>query len=98
MIILHVHFQILPEKEEAFLLQMQPLMAASRKEEGNHRYELMKSLEQDFAYTMIEVWEGEEAIQAHNDSEHFKLFVENVPAYLAARIQVESYSGSVIEE
>ncbi|TDL31276.1 antibiotic biosynthesis monooxygenase [Jeotgalibacillus sp. S-D1] len=96
MIITHVHFQIQPEKEAEFLQEMISLMAESRKEEGNHQYELMKSLEQDFAYTMVEVWENEEAVQAHNESAHFKAFVQNAPAYLAARLKVESYSGSAI--
>lgn len=98
MIITHVHFQIQPEKEAEFLQDMITLMTASRKEAGNHHYELMKSLEQDFAYTMVEVWEDEDAVKAHNESAHFQAFVQNAPSYLAARLKVESYSGSAIHK
>ncbi|KIL51074.1 putative quinol monooxygenase [Jeotgalibacillus campisalis] len=98
MIITHAQFQIMPEKESEFLQEIASLIEASRKETGNIQYELVKNLEQDFTYTMIELWENEEAVQSHNESGHFQAFVQNAPAYLAARLKVESYSGSLIEK
>lgn len=48
------------------------VIAASRAEAGNHGYELVQSTENETVFYMLEKWADMEAIQQHNDSEHFK--------------------------
>ena len=58
MIIIHAGFQIQADKEQAFLEEIRPLIAASKAELGNVAYDLMKDIEKENVYTMVEVWAG----------------------------------------
>ena len=57
MIIIHAVFHINPAKQDSFLEEIQPLIAASREESGNVSYELHKNTEKENVFTMVEVWE-----------------------------------------
>ncbi|WP_064090917.1 putative quinol monooxygenase [Rossellomorea aquimaris] len=98
MIIIHAGFHINPVKEEAFLNEVHSLIAASRAEEGNISYDLMKDTEKDNVYTMVEVWKDEAAVESHNTSEHFSSFVRKAPEYLAAPLDVKTYEGNKLEK
>ncbi|QWC23374.1 antibiotic biosynthesis monooxygenase [Bacillus haikouensis] len=97
MIIIHAHFQINPEKEAAFLEEMQALVAASRNEDGNVSYDLMKATDADHTYTMVEIWKDQAAVEAHNTSSHFTSFAGRAPEYMAAPIDVQVYAGEKVE-
>jgi quinol monooxygenase YgiN len=98
MIIIHAEFHINPTKEQAFLEEIRPLVAASRAEEGNISYDLMKDTERESVYTMVEVWKDTAAVEIHNASEHFTSFVGRAPEYLAAPLDVKIYEGNKIEK
>ena len=98
MIIIHAGFHINPVKKAAFLDEVRPLIAASRAEEGNISYNLMKDTEKDNVYTMVEVWKDEAAVESHNTSAHFTSFVGKAPEYLAAPLDVEAYEGNKLEK
>lgn len=53
------------------------VVAGSRAEEGCVYYELGKS-ETPMTYAFIEVWKSQEAINIHNETPHFKAFVEAI--------------------
>lgn len=97
MIITHAHFQVNPEKEQAFLEEIRSLIADSRKEDGNISYDLMKSTEQENTYTMVEVWQDQASVEAHGKSSHFTAFVEKAPQFLTAPLAIESYVGEKID-
>ncbi|MTH51819.1 antibiotic biosynthesis monooxygenase [Bacillus mangrovi] len=97
MIIIHAQFQVKPEKVSEFLEEISVLVSASREESGNVSYELMKSTETDHAYTMVELWEGQEAVQSHNTSTHFQAFVEKAPQYLAAPLNARIFAGEEVK-
>ncbi|MFC7784148.1 putative quinol monooxygenase [Rossellomorea sp. GCM10028870] len=96
MIIIHAEFQINPTKEQAFLEEIRPLVAASRAEEGNISYDLMKDTERESVYTMVEAWRDAAAVETHNASEHFSSFVGRAPEYLAAPLDVKIYEGNKV--
>ncbi|MGM0851279.1 MAG: putative quinol monooxygenase [Bacillota bacterium] len=98
MIIIHAEFHINPIKEQAFLEEIRPLVAASRAEEGNISYDLMKDTERDSVYTMVEVWRDAAAVENHNASEDFSSFVGRAPEYLAAPLDVKIYEGNKVEK
>ncbi|MNW27615.1 putative monooxygenase YcnE [compost metagenome] len=98
MLIIHAHMQIKPEQEQQFLAAAQPLVAASRLEEGNISYELTKSTEQEYRYTMVELWKDEAATAAHNSSEHFQAFVKIAPEFMAAPMDLQIFSGEQIKK
>jgi len=53
------------------------VVAGSRAEEGCVYYELGKS-DTPLTYAFIEVWKSQEAINTHNETPHFKAFVEAI--------------------
>ncbi|RLQ97447.1 putative quinol monooxygenase [Falsibacillus albus] len=93
MIVIHAKFQIHTDKEQSFLDVIRPLVTASRAEEGNISYDLMKDTEHDGIYTMVEVWEDMSVVESHNKSEHFTSFGSIAPEYLAAPMKVNVYDG-----
>jgi quinol monooxygenase YgiN len=97
MIIIHAHFQINPEKEQEFLEEMHSHVEASRAEEGNISYNLMKDTENEQSYTMVEIWNDANAVEAHNTSGHFTSFAGRAPEYMAAPIDVQIFEGNKVE-
>ncbi|WP_046176773.1 putative quinol monooxygenase [Domibacillus indicus] len=97
MIIIHAEFQVDPAKQAEFLEGLQPLIAASREESGNISYTLHKAVEKENTFTMVEVWQDEEAVALHNKSEHFTSFVSQAKNFLAAPLSVKAYAGQPIE-
>jgi quinol monooxygenase YgiN len=51
------------------------LMAATRAEPGNLTYGFYADIEQPGRYQLYEEWETQEAIDAHNASDHFAAFM-----------------------
>jgi len=96
MIIIHAEFKIQEDKEQAFLEEIRPLLTASKAENGNIAYDLMKSTENNCTYTMVEVWQNMMAVESHNKSDHFTSFVNKAPQYLAAPLDVKLYEGDEI--
>lgn len=98
MIIIHVHLQVQAAQEEAFLAAAKELIAATRQEEGNISYDLVKSTEREQSYTMIELWKDEPATAAHNASAHFQAFVQQAGAFMAAPMNVEVFAGEAVKQ
>lgn len=97
MIIVHANLFIKPEQEAVFLEEVKSLLAATRAEEGNVSYELMKSTEQEHKYTMVELWKDMEAAGAHNASAHFTAFTHKAKELLAAPMELQIFSGEPLK-
>lgn len=89
MIIIHAMLHVDPKKQQAFIEDIRPLIAASRAESGNVSYDLMKDTEKENVYTMVEVWKDVEAVESHNVSEHFTSFVGKASEYLTAPLDAK---------
>ncbi|EAC8050924.1 antibiotic biosynthesis monooxygenase [Listeria monocytogenes] len=87
---LHIEAQITVKKEqtEAFLHAAKEVIAASRAEAGNHGYELVQSTENETVFYMLEKWADMDAIQQHNDSEHFKKFQKAAADFVAKELEI----------
>ncbi|MFJ7404586.1 MULTISPECIES: putative quinol monooxygenase [unclassified Lysinibacillus] len=97
MIIIHAHLQVKPEQEQAFLEEAKILLSATRAEEGNISYDLMKSTEHACHYTMVEVWKDVEATANHNTSEHFTAFTQKALTFMAAPMDLKVFSGEPLK-
>lgn len=64
-----------PSKVDRGIELTRELMARTREEPGNISYEFFSALEDPARYHVFEEWESEEAIAAHNASEHFLAFM-----------------------
>ena len=67
-----------PEYREALLAQFADLVAASRREAGNLRYDLHQAAGSPEKFVFIEHWASQAALDAHNASAHFQSFVKAV--------------------
>ncbi|WP_436374648.1 putative quinol monooxygenase [Cytobacillus sp. BC1816] len=93
MIIIHAGFQIQTDKETNFLDEIRPLINASRAEEGNISYDLLKDTEKEGSYTMVELWSDMDAVKFHNQTEHFTSFTAKAPQYFTAPPQVKLFNA-----
>ncbi|MDR1682564.1 MAG: antibiotic biosynthesis monooxygenase, partial [Candidatus Symbiothrix sp.] len=50
----------------------------TRKEAGNILYELHQDINNPLKYIILETWQSQEAIDRHNESVHFKAFVNAI--------------------
>ncbi|MBV6685232.1 antibiotic biosynthesis monooxygenase [Bacillus sp. JRC01] len=97
MIITHAELQVNPAKEEEFLAEIRTLIAASKQEEGNVDYSLKRDVENPNHFTMIEIWKDMDAVQSHNNSEHFKAFGAKAKAFLAGPLAVRMFEGQELK-
>lgn len=97
MIIIHATFHIQPAKKDLFLKEMQPLIAASRAENGNISYNLLKDTENENVFNMEEVWQDQQAFSLHNASEHFTAFVSKAEDLLTAPLDIQSFEGQPLK-
>ncbi|QIZ05912.1 antibiotic biosynthesis monooxygenase [Priestia megaterium] len=97
MIIIHATFHINPTKQDMFLEEIQPLIAASREENGNVSYRLQKEVENENVFTMVEVWQDMQAVASHNSSEHFTKFVAKAKEFLTAPLDVKAFEGQPLK-
>ena len=54
---------------------LQAVVEGTNKEEGNIAYEAHQDINNPLVYVIIEVWKSQEAINFHNETDHFKAFV-----------------------
>jgi quinol monooxygenase YgiN len=98
MIIIHAGFQVKPDVEQKFLKEIKPLIEASRAEQGNVSYDLLKDTEKAGAFTMVELWTDMEAVQTHNQAEHFTAFMAKAPQFMAAPTEVKLFNAEPISK
>lgn len=93
MIIIHTVFNVVADKHEAFIEEIQPLIEASRAESGNVSYDLFKSTDKANIFIMVEVWQDSNAVASHNASAHFTSFVGKAGNFLAAPLDIKTFNG-----
>ncbi len=98
MIIIHAGFQVKTDVEQEFLKEIKPLIEASRAEQGNVSYDLLKDTEKAGAYTMVELWKDMEAVQIHNNAEHFTAFMAKAPQFMAAPTEVKVFNAEPVSK
>ncbi len=64
---------------------------ASQNEPGCLRYSLHQSIEDEHQFMLYEVYQDEEALEAHIASDHYKAYREQIELYLIDR-QVTKYA------
>ncbi|NRD78100.1 antibiotic biosynthesis monooxygenase [Bacillus sp. BRMEA1] len=97
MIIIHATFHINPVKQDLFLEEIQPLIAASRNETGNISFLFQKDTENENVFMMVEVWQDMQAVSSHNSSEHFTKFVANAKSFLTVPLEVKAFEGQPLK-
>jgi quinol monooxygenase YgiN len=60
------------EDKETYIRLAKELIEKSREEAGCISYSLFEDMNDESVFTFIEEWKDQEAIDIHNNSEHFK--------------------------
>lgn len=75
---------------EDFITEANRLAVETRLEKGCQNYKFYQEISQDNnEFLFYEIFDNEEAIQAHNNSPHFKTFFENIAPILLKEPTVE---------
>jgi autoinducer 2-degrading protein len=73
-------------KHAEVLALVDQMKLKSTAEPGNHRYDVYQNCDDPHQFLLDELYESEEAVQAHRNSDHFKTLVETqIAPMLAAR-------------
>jgi len=68
------------EQHKEFLSTAQPLLDATRQEEGNIFYNLCSLPKETPGFVFVECWKDEQALAQHMESKHFKSIVPKLQA------------------
>jgi len=71
MILLVVNFKVKDGKSEEFLATIKPLITGSQAEAGCIEYNLFADDEKANTYMLFEKWVDQDALDFHNNTEHF---------------------------
>lgn len=93
MLCVNAVIKIKPGTEKEFLEKVQPLLAASRKDEGCISYALYKNTEDENTFMMIERWESPQMLEQHSKAPHFIRFGEEAGPLMADAIDIQTYSA-----
>lgn len=90
MIFIVVKFTPKPEYVESFPEKVADFTRATRDEPGNLFYEWSRSLDDPSEYVLVEGFRDGDAGAEHVSSAHFRKFVAEAPAFLAATPKIIS--------
>ncbi len=74
MIIIAGTFEFDPADREAFLAATEPLMQASRAEDGCHAYSFVADRLDPGLVNLYELWEDDASLDRHRETDHYKGF------------------------
>ncbi|MCI2774405.1 putative quinol monooxygenase [Staphylococcus petrasii] len=83
MIIINAKLKVKEENREEYLELMRKLVESSSQEPGNTFYHHYEDVKERNTFVVVENYKDEEAVQAHNHSDHFRAFSENVGKYIS---------------
>ena len=83
MFILNVHIRVLPEHLEAFKQATIINASNSVKEPGVVRFDFMQAIDDPTVFGLYEVYRDRDAIAAHKETAHYKVWADKVEGWLS---------------
>lgn len=71
-----------PEHTDEVLAVLQNMVANTRNEVGNLKYDLHRDKENQNTFVFYEIWKSEEILAKHNEQPYIKAFVDIIPEKL----------------
>lgn len=78
-------------QRDSFIQLAQELIEKSKSEAGCISYDLLQDINNESVLTFIEEWEDQNAIDLHNNSEHFKRIVPMLAEFLIGKSDLNIY-------
>ncbi|MCE5090251.1 antibiotic biosynthesis monooxygenase [Staphylococcus devriesei] len=89
MIIINAKLKVNEAYREEYLELMKGLVDNARQEEGNTFYSHYEDVSERNTFVVVENYKDQEAVEAHNHSEHFKVFSENIGKYITEQPEID---------
>ncbi|HXY38052.1 MAG TPA: antibiotic biosynthesis monooxygenase [Vicinamibacteria bacterium] len=83
LLIVHVHVRVSPGKEEVFRAASLANAAASRREPGVVRFDLLGDREDPTRFVLVEIYRDEAAAIAHKQTPHYAAWRDAVAGLMA---------------
>ena len=83
--LLQVNIKVKPEKLDSFMQQVLENARAARSEPGCRQFEVLVSPDDNTALMLFEVYDNQQAFDAHQAGEAFKKYLANAVPLLASR-------------
>jgi len=90
--------QGISQNREEVVRRVKKLQDAARKEAGCAEYNWTQSIDDPNKFIIFELWDSEQNLQAHLDSEHVKEFKQVVPDLFVSDPQVQKSTVAAFEE
>ncbi|NIB99309.1 putative quinol monooxygenase [Halobacterium sp. R2-5] len=98
MIVLHATFPINPERREDALELADHLVEQSNEEAGVIDYRAAVDVQDEHVIRFFEQYEDAAAVDAHEESEHFQRFEDELPDLLAGEPEVLQFDVDDVTE
>jgi quinol monooxygenase YgiN len=86
------HIDVTPNGAAETGKQVAQLAADSRKDPGNVRFEVLRSVDRTNHFEVVEVWRTRQDFEAHTALDHTKRFRENIQPYLGSPFDERLYN------
>jgi len=83
MVVYCVNIYVVPGREDDFIHATKENHVNTRKEPGNIRFDLCQSKEDNSLFFLYEVYESDEAVKSHKETDHYKKWKETVADWMA---------------
>jgi quinol monooxygenase YgiN len=93
MVVVFVHIHLLPGTAEAFLAATEANAAASRREPGVARFDVLREAADALRFALYEVYRDEAAVAAHKETAHYQTWRDTVAPFMAEPRRGVKYSG-----
>ena len=94
MILVTAVMKIKSEHRENYLAEVERLVIAANQEAGALYYEHFENTDEPNTFAFIERYKDEQALEAHNQSEHFQQFFSEVKQYLVEEPEIKVLSSN----
>lgn len=91
MIVYSVSVQVVPGSEDDFKKATKLNHRETRKELGNLRFDVLQSAKDPGRFLLYEVYRSEEAVKAHKETRHYKIWRQTVAPWMARDREGEEY-------
>ena len=86
MFVQFVHINIKPGNLDAFLHAIRINHEGTRKEPGNIRFDLLGDPDDEYSFSIYEVFQSETALEDHRRSKHYKTCMAIIEPIIAGRV------------
>ena len=97
MLTVHVAISVVPEKVDDFIAATLANAQASRLEPGIAQFDLLRRLDEPYAFVLVEVYRDEQAPVRHKETAHYQLWASTVAPMMASPRQSQKFTSAEIQ-